>query len=335
MIPNSWFQLGIECQALFSPDSKCQIPFDDNFSNGHLWEISFEMLDFMWKMAQENRAFEIRNSLTNALYDAIWYVEITIWTTSYFKHVFALLWNMSWKNFLIFNHLIFVILPILSCTSVEKDFEDHLVASFGSLGSYWLGKQDANAFSTIKWTQVLRRIYWSDPSWYERLFKGSWLRKSKGRGSLISGSPDWGSNGVHFGVHHCDWYLRSYIEDIRRPISLGWKKSSLLWLVLIKMRFGSCMLSAFESRWFGWMSLLRVFSVKPWKIDSVGLFSCWTYLWVVWQWRMHTCGRLKLNEAVEFDDQGREDIRYLAHQIEEAIMCISMCIIVTSIYVVT
>jgi hypothetical protein len=41
-----------------------------------------------------------------------------------------------------------VILPILSCTSVEKDFEDHLVASFGSLGSYWLGKQDANAFST-------------------------------------------------------------------------------------------------------------------------------------------------------------------------------------------
>jgi hypothetical protein len=50
---------------------------------------------------------------------------------------------------------------------------------------------------------------------------------------------------------------------------------------------------------------------------------------------MHTCGRLKLNEAVEFDDQGREDIRYLAHQIGEAIMCISMCIIVTSIYVVT
>jgi hypothetical protein len=45
--------------------------------------------------------------------------------------------------------------------------------------------------------------------------------------------------------------------------------------------------------------------------------------------------RLKLNEAVEFDDQGREDIRYLAHQIEEAIMCILMCIIVTFIYVVT
>jgi hypothetical protein len=52
---------------------------------------------------------------------------------------------------------------------------------------------------------------------------------------------------------------------------------------------------------------------------------------------MHTCSRLKLNEAVavEFDDQGREDIRYLAHQIEEAIMYISMCIIVTSIYIVT
>lgn len=50
---------------------------------------------------------------------------------------------------------------------------------------------------------------------------------------------------------------------------------------------------------------------------------------------MHTCGRSKLNEAVEFDDQGREDIRYLAHQIEEAIMYISVCIIVTSIYEVT
>ena len=68
---------------------------------------------------------------------------------------------------------------------------------------------------------------------------------------LSSGSPDWGSNDVHLGVHHCDWYLRSYMEDIRRPISLGWKKSGLLWLVLIKMRFGSCMLSAFENRWFG------------------------------------------------------------------------------------
>jgi hypothetical protein len=34
-------------------------------------------------------------------------------------------------------------------------------------------------------------------------------------------------------------------------------------------------------------------------------------------------------------NQREEDIRYLAHQIEEAIMCISMCIIVTSIYVVT
>lgn len=85
----------------------------------------------------------------------------------------------------------------------------------------------------------------------------------------------------------------------------------------------------------GWMSLLRVFSIKPWKIDSVGLFSCWTYLCVVWQWRMHTCGRSKLNEAVESDDQGREDNRYLAHQIEEAIMYISVCIVVTSIYVVT
>ena len=206
----------------------------------------------MWKMARKNRAYEIRNSLTNTSYDTIWYVETTIRTTSYFKCVFTLLWNMSWKNFLIFNHLIFVIIPILSCTSIENDFDCHLVASFGSLGSYWLEKQDANAFSsTIKWTQVLRRIYWSDPSWYERLVKESWLRKSKGRGSLISGSPDWGSNDVHLGVHRCDWYLRSYMEDIRRPISRGWKKSGLLWLVLIKMRFGSCMLSAFENRWFG------------------------------------------------------------------------------------
>jgi len=50
---------------------------------------------------------------------------------------------------------------------------------------------------------------------------------------------------------------------------------------------------------------------------------------------MHTCFRSKLKEAIEFDDQGREVIRYLAHQIEEAIMYISVCITVTSIYEVT
>lgn len=140
MIPNSWFQLGIECQALFSPDSKCRIPFDDNFSNGHLWEISFKMLDFMWKMAQENRAFEIRNSLTNASYDAIWYVEITIWTTSYLKYVFALLWNMSWKNFLIFNHLIFVILSNLVLYKRWKGFRRSFGCFFRFFGELLVGK---------------------------------------------------------------------------------------------------------------------------------------------------------------------------------------------------
>lgn len=60
------------------------------------------MLDFVWKIAHKNRAYEIRSLLTNTLYDIIEYVDTTIRTTSYFKCVFTLLWNMSWKNFLIF-----------------------------------------------------------------------------------------------------------------------------------------------------------------------------------------------------------------------------------------
>jgi hypothetical protein len=50
---------------------------------------------------------------------------------------------------------------------------------------------------------------------------------------------------------------------------------------------------------------------------------------------MHTCSRLKLNEAVDFDDQGREDIRNLALMIRKTIMNTTTFNIATSIYKVT
>jgi hypothetical protein len=44
------------------------------------------------------------------------------------------------KNFLIFNHLIFAIIPILSWASVENDFGYHLVAFFRFLGTLSVGE---------------------------------------------------------------------------------------------------------------------------------------------------------------------------------------------------
>ena len=175
------------------------------------------------------------------------------------------------------------------------------------------------AMHLLNWPFHAMRDLWRSPGFENQRGEEAWYLAQQIEEAMVHIS-------VCITVTFC---LRSYVEDIRRPISLGWKKSGLLWLVLIRMMVGSYMLSAFESRWFGLDVFVDSFLSKPCKIDPVGLFSCWTYLCIVWQWQMHTCSRSKLNEAVECDDQGREDISYLAQQIEEAMMYVSMCIVVT------
>lgn len=177
------------------------------FSNGHLWKIRYIRIDLLCKMVHVKRLNRNNNSCTNTSYDTNWYVKLTVLTTSYAKYVFTLLWNMSSKHILNFYHLIFGIIPILSLsyTSIENDSDRHLVASFGSFGGYWLeNKMQTHHPSKSNELRCCDAFIELTLSCYERLVKESWLWKPKGRGSLISGSTDRGSNDVRFNVHCCN-----------------------------------------------------------------------------------------------------------------------------------
>ena len=113
----------------------------------------------------------------------------------------------------------------------------------------------------------------SASSWYDRVTNESWLRRSMGRRSLISGSPDISHSDVYLDIHHCDWCLRSYIEDILQQISLGWKKSRILGNSWVKWRtllvcwahLGACN----SGRMSLWIDLL----ITLCRLDSVNLSS--------------------------------------------------------------
>ena len=146
---------------------------------------------------------------------------------------------------------------------------------------------------------VWRFTQWSISSFYERLTNESWLRKLMGRRSLISGSTDWRSNDVYLDIRHCDWRLRSYVEDILQLISLGWKKSEF----------------------FGISGL-------TWK-----MFLVWWAGNTNNEARLHDMTELPTNLGCE--DHLWEEACYLAHQTSVTVMCILIYITVTDVYVVT